>query len=193
MGLFKKSEKKEEKKGEVKESIPSLPELPKLPELPAFSLSEETSQGKLSPLPGFPSNSFGNKFSQYSIKEAVTGEKEDEDDEADDSEQDDVQMMQRPLTEKTVREEIRPYSSNSFSETKIKEIEPLFIRIDKFEEGSQTFDEVKKQVVSIEKLFGDLKKVKDDEEKEMKFFEDEIKDIKGKIDNIDKNIFSKLG
>ena len=68
MGLFKK---KEEKK-EFKELI----ELPKLPRLPA--LPEEIESKKTLPqLPRYPINSLIDRFSQNTIKEAVTGEKEE--------------------------------------------------------------------------------------------------------------------
>jgi hypothetical protein len=193
MGLFKKAEKKEQVKMDKKELIPSLPELPKLPELPSYSEKDSNSIEKMSPLPSFPNNSFGDVFSQYSLKEAVAGEKEEREEYADDFAQDDeMQKMQKPLVKKIVNEEIHPVYPFS-QEPRIKETEPLFIRIDKFEEGSQTFDEVKKQVTEIEKLFIDLKKVKENEDGELKSFEEEIKEIKGKIENIDKTIFSKFG
>ena len=204
MGLFKKADKKEEKKFD-KDIVPSLPEIPKLPdlprlpELPSFSLDNSTSSfdsstssDRLSQLPSFPNNSYGNKFSQYSIKEAVAGKKEVEEVGADEPVEEEIQVMQKPLQEKPASEDIRSIYP-TFNDVKVKEVEPLFIRIDKFEEGSQTFEEVKKQVLNVEKFFNDLKKVKEDEEKEIKLFEDELKEIKGKIDSIDKNIFSKLG
>ena len=42
-------------------------------------------------------------------------------------------------------------------------------------------------------MFGDLKKVKEDEEKELRTFEEELRQIKEKIETIDSNIFSKIG
>jgi len=207
MGLFKKSEKKEEKPQD-KSIVPSLPELPKLPtinklpelpSLPNVDLVKEPIEApteKLSQLPSFPNNPLGNKFSQYSIKEAIAGKKEVDEVEVDEFPEEEIQMIQKPLIKRTVKEDLdtdsytTPVSSNF--NIKTKEIEPLFIRIDKFEEGSETFNEVKKQVIEIEKFFNDLKKVKESEEKELKLFEDELKEIKGKIESIDKNIFSKL-
>ena len=81
MGLFKKRNQKEEKK-KVKEDFSELPELPKLANFsdsPRFpELNEDFSEDSLPQLPKYPTSKFGNKFSQNTIKEAVTGGKEEE-------------------------------------------------------------------------------------------------------------------
>jgi hypothetical protein len=177
MGLFKK---KEEKKTEILR----LPDLPKLPELPDSREEMKDSDELISQLPSFPSGSLGDKFSRYNIKEAITGEKEEEGDADEFAEE---QKMQKPLT-KEISSPKNFYSN--FEKT--KEAEPIFIRIDNFEQGSQTFEEVKKQILEIEKMFSDLKKVKEDEEKELTSFEDELREIKEKIEKINQNIFSKV-
>jgi len=179
MGLFKKKEKKEE------EGIPRLPDIPRLPELPDFKEMDNYSDSRPSQLPSFPNNFTGNKFSQNSIKDAVTGKEEVEEEANDFAMEDERQMMQRPPIE-----EKKFYSQPL--KMKEKSTEPLFIRIDKFEDGSRAFEEVKKQVSDIEKLFNDLKKVKESEDNEIKSFESEIKQIKDKLENIDRNIFSKI-
>ena len=174
MGLFKK---KEEKKVE----IPKLPELPRLPELPNLPDSEKDSDELISQLPTFPRSSLGDKFSQYNIKDAITGGKENGDEE-----EEELPALQKPLIIKEIKNE-------DFSRPeKVKEAEPLFIRIDKFEEGSKNFEEVKKQISGIEKMFNNLKSVKDEEEKELNSFEEEIRRIKERVENIDNNVFSKI-
>ncbi|MCK9595657.1 hypothetical protein M0R19_00530 [Candidatus Pacearchaeota archaeon] len=182
MGLFKKKE-------ETKNEVPRLPELPRLQELPEFP-SEESNE-ELPQLPSFPKNTLGNKFSQDTIKEAITGRKEEEveaDEFVDEDEEEHVQMMRKPLTKEGTKKD----SYSPFEKAKTKEAEPIFIRIDKFEEGSQTFEEVKKQIVNIERMFEDVKKVKEKEDRELGFWEAEIKQIKDKIEKIDNNIFSKI-
>ncbi len=186
MGFFKK-------RVEKKEDIPKLPELPRLPELPEFPDIEENSGGRISQLPSFPNGSLGDKFSQNTIKEAITGKKEVEEVKADEfvekyREGGKIQMMQKPL----IREGGRRESYPLFEKTKTREAEPIFIRIDKFEEGSQTFEEVKKQILEIERMFEDIRKIKEKEEKELEFWEEEIKQIKEKIEKINNNIFSKM-
>ncbi len=177
MGLFKKKETGEE--------IPKLPELPRLPELPAFPRVREESEEQLPLLPSFPNSSLGEKFSQDTIKKAVTGRKRVEEVEPDEFAEEEMPMMQRPLVAEPRRREFYPQPVK-------KEEEPIFIRIDKFEEGSRTFEDVKKQVAEIERTLDDVKKVKEDEEKELMSWEEEIKQIKEKLEKIDNNIFSKI-
>jgi len=179
MGLFKK---KEENKIEVS----TLPELPKLPELPISRGGMEDSDELISQLPSFPNNSLGDKFSRYNIKEAITGEKEEEG-EADEFAEEKIQRMPTP----SIKEVSSPRDFYRFEKT--KEVEPLFIRIDNFEEGSKNFEEVKKQISEIENMFSDLKKVKEDEEKELNSFENELRAVKEKVEKINQNVFSKVG
>lgn len=211
MALFKKKEKKEEKSSE----IPKLPEIPQLPEMlespraekemnnfagtkPNFSLGkpmvsrpesvrEENKKDQLPQLPSFPNGSLGNKFSQDTIKEAITGRKEEEVEAEGFAEK--MPMMQRSLErERTEKENYAPLSQK----TKPKGTEPIFIRIDKFEEGSRTFEDVKRKISEIENMFIDLKAVREKEEKELGVWEEEIKQIKGKIEKIDSDIFSQI-
>lgn len=211
MAWFKKKEKKGETSG-----VPQLPEIPQLPELPEFPSAEPVSNsfadispkrkwsreqddftefsggrnfeprqempGQIPQLPSFPDGSLGNKFSQDTIKEAITGRKEEEV-EADEF-TGELSMMQKPLVRKDVYVPLQ--------RTRAKEAEPIFIRIDKFEEGSRTFEEVRKKISEIENMFEDVKKVKEKEEKELSLWEEEIKQVKEKIEKIDKNIFSQV-
>ena len=182
MGLFKKRDKKKE--------IPTLPELPRLPELPEFSETQDYLNEEIPQLPSFPNGSLGNKFSQDTIKEAVTGRKEVEEEDVDEfAEEIEMQKMRKPL----VMEGTGKESFNRFEKVvKAREAEPIFIRIDKFEDGSRTFEEVKRKISDIEEKFEDIKKVRESEEKELEFWEQEIKQIKEKIERIDRNIFSKV-
>ncbi|VVB83989.1 Uncharacterised protein [uncultured archaeon] len=185
MGLFNKKVKEEVET----EDISGLPELPQLPELPEFEDTDEYSNEKLAQLPSFPDSNIGRKFSQNSIKEAVTGKKEDEEVETDEFAENEMQTMRKPR----IKEELKKSPSFSqVSRTKPKEAEPLFIRIDKFEEGSHKFEEVKRKTAEIEKMFANLKNIKENEDKELKSFEEEIRQIKEKIEIIDNNVFSKI-
>lgn len=194
MTWFKKKEKKEESS-----EVPKLPELPQLPELPEFPEMTEKVEikdytrtqdipGQIPQLPSFPNGSLGNKFSQNTIKEAITGKKEEEV-EAEDFEEKEIPMMQKPL----VREGTKRDTFVPLQRIKTKEAEPIFIRIDKFEEGSRVFEEVRKKVLDIENMFNEIKNVREKEEKELALWEDEIKQVKEKIEKVDDNIFSQVG
>ncbi len=199
MGLFKK-----DKKSEQKGVAPQLPELPKLPELteteekglysqsvnqpPSQSVNQPPSQS-VNQLPQFPNNSFGEKFSQNTIKEAVAGEKEGEGgfDANDFAEQ--MQMMQKPQKSQFSQEiSFEPKEP----EIKNKRMEPVFIRLDKFEDSMNLFKKAKKQLSEIETMLNNIRKLKNEEEKELELWEKEMQSVKAQIEKVDNDIFSKV-
>lgn len=186
MGLFNK------KSGE---KAPKLPELPKLPDLPSIENNNESSvprlkmpesSQKLPSLPTFPQSSMGDSMSQNTIKEAVTGDEEEE--YADEIEE--IPKIQKPQ---------KMQFASSGEEERMQEVrevvekaEPIFIRLDKFEESIKTFEKVKEQIAEMGSLLEDIKKLKEEEEHELAYWEQELREIKGKIDKVDKDIFSML-
>jgi hypothetical protein len=186
MGLFKKKEKKG-----AKIEVSSLPELPKLPEFPG----QEIPISSIPQLPRFPTNSLGEKFSQNTIKDAVTGKKEDEEvfdaDEFMETEED-IRMMPKPLSEQPTEIRSQMGIKKFGEEPRSINIEPVFIRIDKFEESLHIFEKTKKQILDIEHMLKDIQKIKDDEEKELEYWENEISSIKEQIEKVNKDIFSKI-
>jgi len=190
-------------KKEDEEKIPSLPELPKLPEFSMIKDDEE--ERKIHQLPSFPNSSIGQKFSQNTIKEAVTGGKEEK------RVREINKIMAREIPtipqpfEINAKPEIRfPFKKDLERNTQeipeefeeaartIKKAEPVFIRIDKFEDSLNSFNKIKKQIWEIEKMLGEIKKIKEKEEGELEAWEKELKIIKGQIEKIDKNMFSKV-
>ena len=156
MGWFKKKQKKDEKK-----EIHSLPELPKLPEFPQERRKEIE---PIHQLPSFPNDSLGKKFSQNTIKKAITGKKEGEEVfGADDfAQEDEMQRMPRPLKRQLTKEYPSKKIPKEFEEAakRVKETEPIFIRIDKFEESLHLLDKTKNQILEIEKMLKDIKRIK---------------------------------
>lgn len=75
---------------------------------------------------------------------------------------------------------------------KPKEIEPIFIRLDKFQTTVQSFEEIKNKVNEIEYLLAKTKEIKEKEEKELEEWEHELQGLKARLNSIDKNMFSKL-
>lgn len=179
------------------ERIPELPELPKLPELPSTYSSRQ--RETLQQLPSLPSSELGDRFSQNMIKEAVTGEREEEDEV--DEEEEFPQMKQMPLKSPMTREIIperkitpmRREIPEDFREAskKIKE-EPIFIRIDKFEDSLKIFEKTKDRIMEIEKMLKDIRRIKEEEEKELEIWEEEILNLKNQIEKVDQDIFSKI-
>jgi hypothetical protein len=187
MGLFKK------KKG-VKKETSLLPDLPKLPELPELPRTDEEEK-QIHKLPSFPPNSLGTKFSRNTIKEAVAGEKEGELSADDFLDEDEKRMMQeparKPLTEE-IGEEIPPRLKKLGAEREKSITEPIFIRIDRFEEALKIFNETKKKISEIDRILEDVRKIKEKEDNELKIWENEIRYMKEQIEKVDKDIFSKI-
>jgi hypothetical protein len=184
MGLFNKKNNLAE---ENLNAMPRLPELPRLPSLPNMEGNFDEDM-ELPKLPSFPNNSLGDKFSQDTIKEAVAGEKEVEPDEVDDFERNEGQMMPR-LPEETVSRR-ESYSSKQYPRQRKEE--PVFIRLDKFEESLEIFKEAKEQISEMEHLLADIKDLKQREETELNHWENHIQEIKNQIEKVDQDIFSKL-
>lgn len=200
MAWFNKN-KKEMTPSQVEE-IPSLPPLPKLPEFPADV------QFKPNALPRYPSSSLGDKFSQNTIKEAISGEKEGEEEEANESEE--MQTMPRlpsgplirefpPMPEEPMameRSMSKPMSLPTYSAPVVRESQtranPMFVRLDKFEENLAVFDKIKKQLAGVERIIEDIKRTKEEEDKQMAEWEEKLQTMKGQIEKIDKDIFSKI-
>ncbi len=179
MGWFSSDKK------EVKGDISSLPELPRLPDFP------QKDEKRSNRLPSYPSDSLGSKFSQGTIKDAVTGEKGGEGfSEADEFESEDrLRMMQEPLRRPITNE----FEGDVIPEhLKEKKNEPIFVRIDKFEEALKIFERTKDTLAGMEKVLENIKKVRDKEEDELRKWEGEAKLMKEQIEKVDKDVFSKI-
>lgn len=187
MGLFSKKEEKK-KDSEVGE----LPQLPDFPKLDDYNFNSELPQ-----LPSFPDSSMGNKFSQSTIKQAVTGKKMveeefDEKDFADYEPDEEVETnLQKPLVSPK-KVSFRQESGSEEMPQMIRRTEPLFIRIDKFEESIEIIKKTKNQIGEIEKMLSDIKEIKDKEAKELEYWESEIRSIKDRIEKINSNLFSRI-
>jgi len=85
--------------------------------------------------------------------------------------------------------EIRTTNSpKSFS----KEIEPIYVRLDKFQTTVGAFEEIRDKVLDIEKLLNKIKETREKEDRELEEWENEIQVIKSRIESVDKSIFNKL-
>lgn len=190
MGIFN-NKKKENKKIDEAYKLPRLPEIPKLPEM----TEDNEFDRDIHPLPKFSTDSLGQKFSQNTIKEAITGKKEERTFANEFAHEDEMQMMQEsqlapPMPQK---ERLTMEVSPSYEPRRVRETaEPIFIRIDKFEEGLHALENARKQISEVEKILREIRKTKEEEEKELNSWEKEIQTAKEQIEKIDREIFSKL-
>lgn len=187
MGLIKK------KKVEEISELPRLPSLPELPSLPSLESDEYYSQKKeLHDLPSFPGSEFGEKFSQRNIKNAVSGMDEEKDDLEDMPDFSRSRTIPSPPQLSKTRELMQEREVEKLIPSRPVAEEPIFIQIDKFEDGLQVFKRIKKNMEEIEVLLQETKDLKQKEDKELSLWEAEIQEMKNEIERVDKDIFEKI-
>ena len=203
------NDKKGEKKNVDSDEIPQLEELPKLPELPKIKTfdddyskstlpKEMQMKDKLQPLPSIPQTKYADKFSQDMIKDAVRNKgsvnmnkynnmqafAQNSNDMEEDNE----------LENEEEFDQLKPMVPTAFraAAKKVGKIEPIFVRLDKFEDSLDTFEKMKKSVEEIKDLLKQIKEKKSQEEQELQKWESELQAMKAQIERIDSDIFSKL-
>lgn len=185
--------KKENKASKENFELPRLPEIPKLSEVDDFEDDHSSfSNNSLPKLPSFPNNDFRKDFSKNFIKEAVVGKKEDDMDFADDSFHE--RTMQKPIKPLT-REMHGDYDSEReaypiLRKQRVKETDPIYIRLDKFNESSKIFHSTVEKVNDIQRTLNEIKKIRQEEEADLAEWEKEIMEIKRQLDKVDREIFS---
>ena len=207
MSLFGKKKKEGMKTWEESPDFSGIPKLPSLPRIEDYS-NQSTYSQDLTHLPSIPSNSFGEKFSQSAVKEAFSVKKEGDEglyaDELPEIPSMEDQMMREPSviprlpyprieSRAPLTREVESFNSTIKSPAvKGKKSEPVFIRIDKFEESLNVFEEAKQKISEIERMLEDIKELKETEEKELSNWEREMQHIKTQIERVDRDIFSKI-
>jgi len=193
MGWFSKKEDKENE-------IPSLPDLPpasnlQLPEAPP-GISKSTLPSSLEPsemelevnsLPTLPEFKTKKEQDQKMIKQAVYPD------------------MQKSIINSTIPPSrlIKPVKEMDPGPKTIempsiaiksvtKKLEPVYVRLDKFETTVTAFEEIRNKINEIENLLAKVRETKRKEEAELEEWEKEIQVVKARIEAIDKSIFNKL-
>lgn len=212
MGIFTKKDDSKIQSGE----LPKLPELPKLksptlPELPQNHKSDIPEMADLpeinedngirehaTQLPTFPTGKTGNTFSQNSIKNAVTGREEELPPITGPS--DDYKVVHEPIeVEPEMERRIIPRNEQPIQtrqtpvvQTRTQIDEPIFVRIDKFEDSLKIFEKIKHKIHEIENLLKETKEIKEKEKEELDSWQEEIQKLKTQIEKVDSDIFSKV-
>ncbi|MEK6873736.1 MAG: hypothetical protein AABW91_02735 [Nanoarchaeota archaeon] len=200
MGLFRRKKEKQE--------VPELPQLPRLPPIPfqdttkiqGIPINSEEDYRK-STLPSFPTSNFGNKINQSTIKEAVEESENNENSESRYNEPEfshmvpsiipKIPMPMRPQINKVRSLEMSDWNNRN-TETRVKRTEPIFVKLEKFENALSTFNEIKLRIGEIDSLLNDIREVKRKEEAELEEWQREIETIKARLDQIDKEVFNNL-
>lgn len=211
MGLFTKKKDKEGYVNKLPE-LPTLPELPGHAEFPEIPLQKQTpgellnlknETEEIHQLPSFPSNSLGEKISQNTIKTAIGAGVDEEPYEYDEiNDNEDIPKMIPEKVKSPTFDSLPPIDTTRIKSKieeekeeiipRVKSTEPIFIRIDKFEESLKVFQTVKRKVSEIEELLKDTKEIKKREQEELTAWENEILQLKMQIEKVDEDIFSKI-
>jgi len=80
-------------------------------------------------------------------------------------------------------------SPNSVAPSNVKKAQPIYIRLDKFKAGLESFDDIKGKLTEIEDLLVKIREMKDKEERELEEWEREIQVVKARIEQIDNDVF----
>jgi hypothetical protein len=178
MSFFK--HKEEDDKSQLPQ-LPGLPDMPQLPELPQTAKKPE-----IQPLPTFPRNSFGDSLGLNAIKSSV-------------NEPTEIQFNSTPIRPEERRtieisdiKSMKPRVDLQNSNTFVSEKQPVFIKLDKFQDAVKKFEEIKSKVSEIENSLTKIKEIKEREEQELKAWEQEMQIIKDKVGNIDSSLFNKI-
>lgn len=73
-----------------------------------------------------------------------------------------------------------------------QQLDPIFVRIDKFQSSQESFEKIKDKIREIEKTLESLKKVKSQEEDEVSKWLSEVEEVKSRLAQIDDNIFRQM-
>jgi tetrahydromethanopterin S-methyltransferase subunit G len=73
-----------------------------------------------------------------------------------------------------------------------KQVEPIFVRIDKFQSAQKNFEHIKEKVKEIESVLGKIKSVRSKEEDELSGWADDIEKIKARLSEVDSDIFDQI-
>lgn len=101
-----------------------------------------------------------------------------------DHEEEERHEIEKPI----VRREFTPRSQPAF----VSKHEPVYVRIDKFEEAMRVFEKTKKEIAEIEKTLRDIAEVRANENKELDLWQSDVLKIKDQVEKVNRDIFSKI-
>ena len=187
-------------KKEAKKGLPDLPPL-KTPMRPGFELPpvDESEDAEHHGLPSFPDSPMQKGFSQAAIKDAVNegNPGEPEEDHLPNQSQkirtmemeDWTPQEQSSILEEPPAQPLVARQTERRTERVGKSSSEVFVKIEKFNSARRSLDSIKQKLDDMDAL---LKKVRDTklrEEQELSGWERELTAIKGRIQDINSNIF----
>lgn len=92
-----------------------------------------------------------------------------------------------PIPEPTGEEFKIPTRKQNFKQ--VGEEKPLFVKIEKYKTAVRHIDEIKAKLAEAEKILRNLNKIKQEEEEEIRAWQEDIDNIKNKLLDVDKVLF----
>lgn len=176
------------------DKIPDLPdsdELPRLPELqkpkdvdafePSFSNSLPALPEPMSNSKQLPLEMQRSRFDIKPNQSPIIPEQKEK-----------IQPMFEPSFSKVEPKITSSMAPSKFEQKKSKASEPIYVRLDKFQETQDSIREIREKIEDIEKNLSKIKDIKDREEIELNEWEREAQLIKQKLSAIDANLFSNI-
>ncbi len=103
------------------------------------------------------------------------------------------QIIPRTRVTREIDDTIEPREEQPVRETSIAKLrEPIFVKIDKFEDALSNFEEIKRRLHESFELLERIKRIRGKEEEEIESWEKEIEEIKTKMFELDKKLFSRV-
>ncbi len=174
-------------KKEEKELLPDLPdvELPTLPEIGILQKNDVKIQSFNPAYQSLPRNesrndSIKNDIDSLGLTPSISQ-----------SMYNDLERI--PLLEPEMKRSMtieKPILSST--KQKIKNDEPVYVRLDKFKITQEAFSEIQSKVSDIEKTLLKLKELRDKEQKELELWEQELQLLKSRLDSIDSHLFESI-
>lgn len=104
-----------------------------------------------------------------------------------------IPVMPMARITREIDDTIEPREEEPARETTISKLrEPIFVKIDKFEDALSNFEEIKKRLHESFELLERIKRIRGKEEEEIASWEKEIEEIKAKMFELDKKLFSRV-
>lgn len=89
-------------------------------------------------------------------------------------------------------EPVSSFSPPMLSSSQVAVSEPIFVRLDKFQDSQRIFKEIRETVEEIENVLGKIKSVRSKEENELNGWTKEVESLKQKLSEIDSEIFNQI-
>ena len=106
------------------------------------------------------------------------------------------EMMSPMKTQMISSQQKNPFKGNQSrmveQQQRIKQNQPIFIRLDKFQTTHESLQDIRMKMEEVEKTIIKIKEVKEREDKEIEEWERELQLVKARLESIDTNLFENL-